>query len=297
MRLFKLKDTRRDDRFSTLTDNQLNHLHKILLDILVDMNKICVEHGLTFILIGGNAIGAIRHKGFIPWDDDVDVAMTRTDYEKFKRIIRSAWSAKYQLADPKDKINWGRVIPTLRLKHTVYKTIFDYSLEDPGISVDIFIIENTFNNPLLRIIHGVGCYFLGFLYSCRNHYEDRENIRKLSDAIPFKLKLAFTNTVAFFISFLSVQTVARWTDTWYALCKNDHSKYVSIPSDGPHFFGGLTLRDNLCQTVEFEFEGYMMKLPSDYDAYLRKIYGDYMQIPPEDKRDQHMYIKLDFGQY
>lgn len=294
MRLYNIIKASNDSQI--LSDEQLEQLHFVLLSMLKDMKQICDKNGIKFILIGGSAIGALRHKGFIPWDDDVDVAMTRTDYEIFKRIVRKKYKNKYYIGDPRDRCNWSRVRPTLFCKNTVYRTFYDYN-NHSGVFIDIFVIENTFNDPILRLIHGVGCYFWGFLYSCRNNYENRKRIRSLSYNIVFKIKFEIKNAIAFCLSFLPVQDFAKWTDKWYSLCKNDNSKYVSIPSDGPHFFGGLTLRKNLCEVIEVVFEGIHMNLPKDYDSYLRGIYGNYMEIPPEDKRVRDMCLEFDPGPY
>ena len=235
----------------------------------------------------------------IPWDDDIDIAMTREDYDHFKKIVREENGDKYYITDPQDNTKWGNIIPKLRLRRTIYKIIFDYGIESPGIFMDILVIENTFNNPILRVIHGVGCYFWGFLYSCRSsYYGNRKMIRKLNGLnlmqfINREIKIA----VGFCLSFLPVQTVGKQTVRWYAMCKDNQSKYISIPSDGPHFFGGLTLRENLCETVEFEFEGRTMNLPREYDSYLRGIYGNYMEVPPEDKRVRDFCLEFDPGPY
>lgn len=113
----------------------------------------------------------------------------------------------------------------------------------------------------------------------------------------FYIKLEIRIAIGFCLSCLPAQTLGKQTIKWYTMCKDNQSKYISIPSDGPHFFGGLTLRENLCETVEFEFEGRTMNLPRGYDSYLRGIYGDYMEIPPEDKRVRDVYLEFDPGPY
>ena len=79
---------------------QLKELHGVLLEILDDVHSICTEHGLRYVLIGGSAIGALRSGGIIPWDDDIDIAMPRGDFEKFTAIVREKWDDKYSMLHP-----------------------------------------------------------------------------------------------------------------------------------------------------------------------------------------------------
>ena len=104
--------------------------------------EICKRNNLHFILIGGSAIGALRDKGFIPWDDDIDIAMPRRDFEKLYKIIKKQYSFKYSMLHPQDKENYGRILPKIRLKGTEYKTILEYDLNESGIFIDIYTIEN-----------------------------------------------------------------------------------------------------------------------------------------------------------
>ena len=86
--------------------------------MLDDLIEICKRNNLHFILIGGSAIGALRDKGFIPWDDDIDIAMPRRDFEKLYKIIKKQYSFKYSMLHPQDKENYGRILPKIRLKGT-----------------------------------------------------------------------------------------------------------------------------------------------------------------------------------
>ena len=98
-------------------------------------------------------------------------------------------------------------------------------------------------------------------------------------------------------SFAKLNTWARWTDAVYSMCKNDSSKMVSVPTDGAHFFGELTERENLCERVSVNYEGRSVYVPRSYDPYLHRIYGDYMKLPPENKRLRSQYLEYDLGKY
>lgn len=129
-------------KLKMISEEELVDLHKVLLLMLDDLIEICKRNNLHFILIGGSAIGALRDKGFIPWDDDIDIAMPRRDFEKLYKIIKKQYSFKYSMLHPQDKENYGRILPKIRLKGTEYKTILEYDLNESGIFIDIYTIEN-----------------------------------------------------------------------------------------------------------------------------------------------------------
>jgi lipopolysaccharide cholinephosphotransferase len=278
---------------SVLSDKQLKKLQELSLMILDDVIYICKENNIEFLLIGGSAIGALRNKGFIPWDDDIDIAMTRENYEVFHDKFSCEFSEKYLITDSRDKKNYGRVIPKIRIKGTTYRTILEHDLGECGIRMDIFIIENTYNNKVLRYIHGILSLFFGFALSCRRLYMWRKEFSKLYNGMSFKIKKIF----GFVFSFTSIDKWARWTDYWYSKCKDNKSEYVTLPSDVKHFFGEIEKRRDICNGHIVEYEHRNVKVPLKYDEYLKKRYGDYMQEPSENDRIRSKYIEYDAGIY
>ncbi len=274
-----------------LSDAELEGLHRVLLEILDDVIRVCQDHDLHFILIGGSAIGALRSGGIIPWDDDIDIAMPRKDFEIFCRAIRRDWAGKYTMLHPQDSDNFGRVIPKIRLKGTEYRTVLEQDLDDCGIFIDIYTIENLPDNAIARTFQGAMAMAMGFALSCRRLYRGRKWFRQFDGGISFRIKCA----LGFCLSFASYERWARWTDHWHSRCKNEQSKFVSIPADCRHYFGELQPRDRLCKTRPVEFDGRTCYVPQEVDAYLREIYGDYMQIPPVEKQERNCYLTYDLG--
>lgn len=154
-------------KLKMISEEELVDLHKVLLLMLDDLIEICKRNNLHFILIGGSAIGALRDKGFIPWDDDIDIAMPRRDFEKLYKIIKKQYSFKYSMLHPQDKENYGRILPKIRLKGTEYKTILEYDLNESGIFIDIYTIENIPDSKIKKWGQGIICMFMGFALSCR----------------------------------------------------------------------------------------------------------------------------------
>lgn len=293
MRLHDVSKGMQGSDVNVLTKEQLAQLQLVLLMILDDINEICENNSLKYILIGGSAIGALRHQGFIPWDDDIDIAMTRSDYEKLADLIRSQYANKYSVSDARDTNNYGRLIPKIRLNGTEYRTVLETDLDDCGIRIDIFLIENTYDNALLRNIHGVLCMFFGFALSCKRLYDRRREFKSLSSSLSFKVK----RILGALFSFASLNTWACWTDSVYSMCKDNTSKMISVPTDGAHFFGELTEREDLCESVPVTYENRTMRIPSAYEKYLSRIYGDYMKLPPKEKRLRSQYLVFDLGKY
>lgn len=278
-------------RLTVLSEDQLKELHGVLLEILDDIQSICAEHGLRYVLIGGSAIGALRSGGIIPWDDDIDIAMPRSDFEKFTAVVREKWSEKYSMLHPQDPDNFGRVIPKIRLRGTEYRTILEQDLTDCGVFIDIYTIENVPNNAIARTFQGVMTMGMGFALACRRLYRGREWFRQFDGGLTFRIKCA----IGFCLSFAGYEKWARWTDYWHTWCKDENSKMVSIPADVRHYFGEINPRSVLCQPVEVSFEGRTSFVPNEADGYLRAIYGDYMQIPPVEKQERNCYLKFDLG--
>lgn len=274
-----------------LSQEQLQELHSILLEILDDILEICSQNNLRFILIGGSAIGALRSGGIIPWDDDIDIAMPRKDFEAFTQIVRKKYSEKYAMLHPQDQENYGRVIPKIRLRNTCYRTILEQDLTDCGIFIDIYTIENVPDAIIPRYIQAAMTMALGFALSCRRLYRGRKWFGQIMHGGSFYIKCA----IGFCLSFARYETWARWVDYWHSRCKNENSKYVSIPSDCRHYFGEMNRRDLLCRFRTVSFEGRSCFVPQDTDAYLRPIYGDYMQLPPVEKQERNCYLEYDPG--
>lgn len=276
-----------------LSETELNNLHEVLCIILDDLIKICQTNNLHFILIGGSAIGALRSGGFIPWDDDIDIAMTRSDFNKLIKIINTEYKEKYSILDPRSSKNYGRVLPKLRLKGTCYKTILEYDLDECGIFIDVYIIENIPNNIITRYFQGIVCLFLGLCLASRRVYKGRKYFKSFDKSFSFKVKIC----LGCLLNFITIEKWAQWTDYWNSKCKDDTSRLVSIPTDDFHFFGETYKRDQLCTYKNVSFEGKECFVPMNYDSYLRRRYGNYMLPPASDKHERNSYLSYDLGKY
>jgi len=280
-----------------LTDDQLHALQRTLNGILRDIVTVCEENGLTYELGGGSCLGAVRHHGFIPWDDDIDINMPRSDHDIFIVKFREKFGDRYWVHTPRETKEYGLLLSRVLLKGTSVRTREDFHNKECGAFVDIFVIENTYDNKVLRQIHGIGCMAFGLAQSCRKFFRDRKPLLALLDGCGdekekqqylrvFRVKIA----IGAVLSFMSLDAWIRAADRWYSMCRNDHSRYVTVPAGRKHFFGEMYLRSDLCRTVEIPYDGEKRAVPAAYDLYLRRLYGDYMQIPKDADKEQHVFF-------
>lgn len=277
-----------------LSGDLLTRYQRYLLSIAEDIISVCREENITYHLTGGSALGAVRHGGFIPWDDDMDIDILGSDFDRFEQAFTAKFSDKYWLHTYKKK-NYGILVSRVRLKNSVFRAREDEGNDECGFFVDLIRIENTFNNPVLRFLHGMDCMAMGFLLSCRNYYHRRKSVlllagdnRKLAAVLKVKI------LIGRLISFRSLDKWAAKTQRCYSRCKNNRSEYVSVPAGRRHYFGEMYRRADFVEAVQVAFEGHMWNVPRDYDGYLRNMYGDYMNIPAPRDREEHVVTEMIF---
>ncbi len=268
-----------------------------LLGIADDIVSVFEKYNINYNLSGGSALGAVRHHGFIPWDDDMDFNIFGKDHERFVECFNKEYGDKYNLQYYKSP-NYGLAFMRVRKRGTVYRNHLDVGEkeENSGFSMDIFIMENVFDNVILRNIHGILCMFCGLMLSSRKFYSNRSFFKELSKKNPeIKRSVNTKIWIGRLISFISLEKWAEITDKCHSLCKNNKSKYVTIPTGRRHYFNEMYLRKNMEETIVMPFEGRNWKVAKGYDAYFKALYGnDYMTPPPEDKREKHVILELKF---
>lgn len=275
----------------------LKELQSTLLDMLKDFDRVCQKYDIPYTLSGGTMLGAVRHEGFIPWDDDIDLNITRDGYERFVSVFQDELADKYWLHRPEETENYGLGLARLRKKGTRYKDKESYFTEECGVFIDIFIYENVPNNPLLRKGHGVVSLALGFALSCRRFLVNSDEYLKLAEDDE-QLTKVFRTKARFgkLFSFLSVDSWCRLWNKWNSLCGNSNSKYLSIPVGRKHYFGETFQRDMIFPVQKAKFEDALLPIPNTPDHYLTKLYGDYMRIPEPEEREAHVIYELDLGE-
>lgn len=271
-----------------LTDEDVEKVQKELLKIAYDVINICEKNGINYSLAGGSVLGAVRHNGFIPWDDDLDIIMTRENSIKFVECFSQCHSDKYWIHIPGETENYDSLYIKIRKKGTAFKNFVDLKEDEAGLALDIFIIDNTYNNKLKRKIHEIVSDLLSFIISCyriflnrRKFYSLFKDDKEVCDAVRIKSMLSIP------FRLLKFDTWLRIANKWYSICKDNKSRYVAIPTGRRHFYGETYKRDKLCEVVKHKFEDFEWNIPIDYDGYLKKLYGDYMVIPKHNQIEVH----------
>ena len=299
--VFKNIDIDVDENLVIIDDSKLKRMQKALFEILIEFDDFCIKNGIHYSLAGGSALGLVRHGGFIPWDDDVDLIIPRTDYEKFVKAFKSGLSDRYWLHAPRITPDYGLGFARLRKKGTICRAREDSNENNEcGIFLELIIIENTYDFLPARYLHGFLSYLFGFTLSCRNFYKKGDfylklvkNDRKTARVFRFKNRLG---------KILSFAPIDKWTDIWdkvNSMCKNTESKLVTVPVGRKHFFKETYQRSDVCEVERKPFvfddrihDFYIMK---GVDTYLKILYGDYMKIPSVKEREKHVLLELDFG--
>lgn len=243
----------------------MDELHDRMLTIAVEVDRICRENGWRCSLYGGSVIGAIRHNGFIPWDHDIDMAMPRRDYDEFLKYMQTHPNNLIFLSDYHTERrypnNWGKV----RLKGTrfVEKELSSLTELNHGIFIDLHPIDNI--EPWCLTLHVKAAMFWSCVGKVKsNIYNGSKLMRNLY--LPF--------------SWLPYSVISFFKDLTIKFFKYINTKYVYKvvhPNNGIYPIPRCTFED----LIEHIFENHQFFIPRNYDEYLHKRYGDYMQIPPE----------------
>ena len=265
----------------------------IIHDVLREFISICNDNQLVYFCCGGTAIGAIRHQGMIPWDDDVDVFMPRPDYDKFIKIAGSHLSPNYELVTPYTYKDYPLYFAKLCNRHT---TLMEEN-DTPciyGLYIDIFPIDGAPDDmDLARLMEKEFRKTKNRLEAISTHNTFGEYISLLAKPKEWG-RFAGKTFGYFFRSFYRKYLLRKMNDICY---KYDYSESeivaVYCGSYGPKEVFPKSWIDG---TVTFNYEGMDVNLPIGYDNYLRQYYGDYMQLPPKEKRISHhmkAYFNLD----
>ena len=259
-------------RENNLQEISTKELRKIQLDILNDVNDFCLKNDITCFLAYGTLLGAIRHKGYIPWDDDIDLMMTRPDYDKF---IANYASGKYELIstdmDAKYPYSFAKI-------HDPSTRIIEYSSREfeIGVNVDLFSIDGLPSDEKERSKH---------IRKIRRYISLKEIKR-----IKITKERSFTRNAMLLLFKLITFLIPYQFIIRRLVCLNKQYDYTQSEVVGELNFikkNRYFKKTEFEELIDMEFEGNLYKVPAFYDKWLKIIYGDYMKLPPEKDRKTH----------
>lgn len=264
----------------TFTKEQTKMLKKVELELLKVFIAICKQENLQYFVVGGTALGTVRHKGFIPWDDDIDVAMPRKDYEKFIKIAQARMPEYLFLQNIDTEKNYLQGFSKIRDSRTTFIEISCKNFKiNHGVYLDIFPLDGYPSSKLKS-------YILDFL---KKIYNSRISLEFSLDDSSCVCKKILKNFLKLF--YPVCRKVIEKREKLFKKYDFDSCDYIAnhcgawgkkeiMPKE---IFGKGTIGS---------FDGIQVILPEKYDEYLTRMYGDYMELPPIEKRIAHHYCDV-----
>lgn len=263
-------------------------LHQAFLTAMIDFHQLCKKHGLRYCLHGGTALGAIRHKGFIPWDDDVDIGMLPEDYARFLKVCPAHLSVDYGYQNFATETSSHYIHDKIRVKNSFFST--QYSDQYPmmnGVYIDVFVYFKTSDRPRLQKLHLWYIQVVRRLIGLRWADRPRKHLHYYLSmvALPIMRLFPFLWLHKYYIHVLSWYEKRR---THYRVDSMGFNlkKVGAVPDE---WFHG---------TVEAEFCGRKYPILARYDDFLKHWYGqNYMQLlPVSGRKSVHDVVRIDLGQ-
>lgn len=246
----------------------VDKMHSIIIEIMVDIDAYCKKQGIMYYLSGGSCLGAIRHKGFIPWDHDGDIMMPRREYEKFLVGFAKAYKRKYCVGSLQTDKDWVRPYAKIWKKGTYLKET--KTNEKPrGIGLDVFPIDGMTSSAKKQKKFFRKMRFMSEFRkdAVRTGFYDHENLRLIRRILHILLKPFGGRYFA-----IRIEKNAKQYDFY-----NEELVACSVPC---HYGKKEIIKqEHMASAIDVPFENLSLPVPVGYDVYLKNLYGDYMKVP------------------
>ncbi len=254
----------------------LDKMRYIQLEILQEFDRICKKNKIVYQLFSGTLLGAVRHKGYIPWDDDIDVCMLRKDYENFLQCCREDLDSKYFLQtyenDRNSPYNFTRIRKNNTYIHVEARVHIDMH---QGVFIDVFPMDKIKPKTFMGSIQ----YFLLFLVKKIKPTKSKHNIKNVGNIIKKIIYIFIKPFSMYQINTFEtkIATMFEKQDLPFSSCLSDgkiKSEYNDFKIDNRLFYN----------IIDLDFEAMPFSCPANYHDVLTNSYGNYMELPPEEKR-------------
>ena len=280
-------------QFKEYDDFTLKRIQEVELEILKDFMDICDRHGLDYFGIAGTGIGALRHHGFIPWDDDIDVAMPRDDFEKLLPLVEKEMGDKYLIMNAERYPNYPLMTTRMTMRGTKFKEEALKNIDAPlGIFLDLYPLDKVSDNPKEARRQARDAWFWSKILILRS--------------IPFpmlgfsgwkaKIIHAICGLAHLVLSILHVPKTWIYKKAYEAETRSNHytkTKNLDFFCDTTPYMNLYAVKD-IYPLRKLPFEDVELNFPHNLHNNLTGTYGDYMQLPPEEKRKNHYPYELEF---
>lgn len=288
--MLKLANT--TDRLKPISKDEQIVLKRILTETLYDIQETCKMHNITTMAAYGTALGAYRHRGFIPWDDDADICIMRHDWEKLRDNFELIFKGKYCLEAPQyggrdTQMTWGKIY----IPNTRYVEILNEGTPyNKGIFIDVFVIDALSDNLLIR---KMDIFIAKYLKSVINSilyykYPGKTLQEYMSSSISTSLYFKCRRFLGFLFSFKSHR---EWCDIYDKFVSRHRDTTLTISN----YSGIITPIEEWFPIKKITFETIQINVPNNIEKYLERAYGkNYMKLPSKENREQHFCIEMNF---
>ncbi len=264
-----------------MTQEELQQLHRIELELIGEVDRICKKCGIHYNMVGGTMLGAIRHKGFIPWDDDADIGFLRSEYEKFRKACETELDKeRFYIQDIRDTDGYRWGYGKLRRKDTKFIRLNqEFMPYEQGVFIDLMPFDNVPDNWLHRRIHFFMCFVVRkILWSEVGSRTEKQFMQRMIYKV--LRKIPRTNAVSLYEKLITVSRKQR---------QSKQVRILTFPT--PKGVYGYD-REWYTHLSRYPYEDILLPGAKDYDGYLKVKYGSYMELPPEEKRKVHPVSEL-----
>lgn len=266
----------------TIDGKEFRRMQLLQMDMLDELDRVCRVNDINYVMFAGTLLGAVRHKGYIPWDDDADIGMLREDYERFKKVSSQlnpdVCFFQDHTTDPYYRWGYGK----LRRTGTVFIREGQEHIKcKTGVFIDIFPLDDIPQSTVGQMLQDFVCFCLRKITWSEVAKVSKHGLPKLWWILLSKIPISW---------------VYNRLKHYENKSRNDSENYVRVlmfPSLGKYYRKApLKLRYGfpkkwITERAEYEFEGRFLYGTKDYDGILSTIYGDYMKLPPENERNPH----------
>lgn len=278
-----------------LTAEESQVLKNAILNIYKDVAALCERYGLTYMMSGGTCLGAIRHHGFIPWDDDLDIMLPRKDYDTLINILkRGELGDKYEYSYPNPHVDANIIFLKIFRKDTKYVELSNINTPFPkGIYIDVFALDSVPKYKWMQIIKGFFANTIQYIAIARlySQYPSQQLKEFMYMDAALKKRYKLKMFLGKLTSFASHGRWIYWYEKFVASSKVDRP--WGIPTGRKYYNGEIFDKSVFVPVRKATFEGLVVNVPNDTHTYLTNLYKNYMQLPPKDKRERHFVFELE----